>query len=408
MYKYYNYTCIAYFSVAPSRTLSFSLFLSLSLSLSLSLCLCVCRPSPPLSLSHLLSSLPPSRERALATRPPSPSLPPLRTRSHPDLLFLTFQVLVSKDAATLQTYGCVLQCVAVCCSVLQCVAVCIAVHCSVLQCAAVCCSVFQWHVTSSFSHSRCWCRRTQQRTKQKKTTIKTRLMLSLRRKRSHITATHCSTLQHTAAHCSTLLYTLQHTATHRNAWQHTATHCNALQRTATHCNKLQHTATRVTWLVRMQIRDARLKRLKKLREDKKYEVDFSKSLLATQFIIFEYRNSLQNVFFPIYNTQYFSTKWNIWIYCITYHSACCSSHFLRGLLELTFENIYNVLDFLATMLCVLYCLESCPLYECWHDEVYFTYEWVMSQVTHNMKEPCHGRLAAALLCMGHGPHMNES
>ena len=31
---------------------------------------------------------------------------------------------------------CVLQCVAVCCSVLQCVAVC----CSVLQCVAVCCS----------------------------------------------------------------------------------------------------------------------------------------------------------------------------------------------------------------------------------------------------------------------------
>ena len=43
----------------------------------------------------------------------------------------------------------VLQCVAVCCSVLQCVAVCcsvlqcVAVHCSVLQCAAVCCSVLQ-------------------------------------------------------------------------------------------------------------------------------------------------------------------------------------------------------------------------------------------------------------------------
>ena len=35
---------------------------------------------------------------------------------------------------------CVLQCVAVCCSVLQCVAVC----CSVLQCVAiVCCSVLQ-------------------------------------------------------------------------------------------------------------------------------------------------------------------------------------------------------------------------------------------------------------------------
>ena len=44
---------------------------------------------------------------------------------------------------------CVLQCVAVCCSVLQCVAVCCsvlqcaAVSCSVLQCAAVCCSVLQ-------------------------------------------------------------------------------------------------------------------------------------------------------------------------------------------------------------------------------------------------------------------------
>jgi len=38
---------------------------------------------------------------------------------------------------------CVLQCVAVCCSVLQCVAVC----CSVLQCVAVCCSVYT-HITS--------------------------------------------------------------------------------------------------------------------------------------------------------------------------------------------------------------------------------------------------------------------
>ena len=43
---------------------------------------------------------------------------------------------------------CVLQCVAVCCSVLQCVAVCcgvlqcVAVCCSELQCVAVCCSVF--------------------------------------------------------------------------------------------------------------------------------------------------------------------------------------------------------------------------------------------------------------------------
>ena len=46
-------------------------------------------------------------------------------------------------------FSCVLQCVAVCCSVLQCVAVCgsvlqcVAVCCSVLQCVAVCCSVLQ-------------------------------------------------------------------------------------------------------------------------------------------------------------------------------------------------------------------------------------------------------------------------
>jgi len=44
---------------------------------------------------------------------------------------------------------CVLQCVAVCCSVLQCAAVCcsvlqcVAACCSVLQCVAVCCSMLQ-------------------------------------------------------------------------------------------------------------------------------------------------------------------------------------------------------------------------------------------------------------------------
>ena len=37
----------------------------------------------------------------------------------------------------------VLQCVAVCCSVLQCVLQRVAVCCSVLQCVAVCCSVLQ-------------------------------------------------------------------------------------------------------------------------------------------------------------------------------------------------------------------------------------------------------------------------
>jgi len=47
----------------------------------------------------------------------------------------------------LQVCACVVQCVALFCSVLQCVAVCrmqcAALFCSVLQCVAVCCSVLQ-------------------------------------------------------------------------------------------------------------------------------------------------------------------------------------------------------------------------------------------------------------------------
>jgi len=62
--------------------------------------------------------------------------------------------------ATDQHDPCVLQCVAVCCSVLQCVAVC----CSVLQCVAV--------LIRADQHDQ------------------------------H-TATHCNTLQHTATHCNT-------------------------------------------------------------------------------------------------------------------------------------------------------------------------------------------------------------
>jgi len=75
------------------------------------------------------------------------------------------------------------------------------------------------------------------------------------------TATHCNTnaAKHAATHWHTLLHTtthccntLQHTATHCNtngartrplALKHTATRCNTLQHTATHCNTLQHTAT---------------------------------------------------------------------------------------------------------------------------------------------------------------------
>ena len=66
---------------------------------------------------------------------------------------VSYQSRVSSEAhvsrGTHKCRECVLQCVAVCCSVLQCVAVCcsvlqcVAVCCSVLQCVAVCCSVLQ-------------------------------------------------------------------------------------------------------------------------------------------------------------------------------------------------------------------------------------------------------------------------
>ena len=115
----------------------------------------------------------------------------------------------------------VLQCVAVCCSVLQCVAVC----CSVLQCVAVCCSVLlRVAVCCIVLHT------------------------SLIRLLVFVCVCVCNTLQHTAthaAHCSTL----QHTATRCNTLQHAATHamhCNTLQHmqhTAKHCNTLPHTAT---------------------------------------------------------------------------------------------------------------------------------------------------------------------
>jgi len=64
------------------------------------------------------------------------------------------EVVFSVCCSVLQCVASVLQCVAVCCNVLQCVAVvqwrgifsvlqCVAVCCSVLQCVAVCCSVLQ-------------------------------------------------------------------------------------------------------------------------------------------------------------------------------------------------------------------------------------------------------------------------
>ena len=60
----------------------------------------------------------------------------VRARAAPGLRSLG---LNGPRAPACHWFVCVLQCVAVCCSVLQCVVVC----CSVLQCVAVCCSMLQ-------------------------------------------------------------------------------------------------------------------------------------------------------------------------------------------------------------------------------------------------------------------------
>jgi len=122
------------------------------------------------------------------------------------------------------TYCSVLQGIAVCCRVLQGVTV----RCrnyNTLQQTATHCNMDYRHVSSSFflggglrHMSMC---------------------LWYRGRALQHTAAHCSALQHTAVLCSTM----QHTETHCSTLQHTAAHCNTLQHTATHCNTLQHAAT---------------------------------------------------------------------------------------------------------------------------------------------------------------------
>jgi len=163
----------------------------------------------------------------------------------------------------------VLQCGAVCCSVLQCVAVCweragvprfsgnvmqcsavfcsvlqfvgkgqgcpdfqamlqcVAVCCSVLHCIAVCCSVLengvgaqilrrrQYNVAACCSvwcSARCsvWC------------SVRCSVWCSVRC---------CNTLQHTATP-----FSLFSTSGQQNKATHTTTYCNTLKHTATHCN----------------------------------------------------------------------------------------------------------------------------------------------------------------------------
>ena len=96
----------------------------------------------------------------------------------------------------------VMQCASVCCSVcsvLQCVAVC----CSVLQCVAVCCTMLQCVAVE----------------------LSGRGLYTFRGWMIHL-FTKCGCGSYTFIHKNTL---------------YTATHCNTLQHTATHCNTLQHT-----------------------------------------------------------------------------------------------------------------------------------------------------------------------
>jgi len=101
------------------------------------------------------------------------------------------------------------ECVALCCSVLQCFAVfcCVlqsfAVCCSVLQCVALRCSVLQCSFLL-FAERGLICRKNPSTIGQPKG------------------LEHCSILQHTATHYNSLL--------------HNPTHCSTLQHAATRCN----------------------------------------------------------------------------------------------------------------------------------------------------------------------------
>jgi len=111
----------------------------------------------------------------------------------------------------------------VCCSVLQCVAVCYSVL-SVVQSTSL-------HPADSFD---CILQHTLQHAATHAAAHATQRQFNV--------GIYCNTLQHTAAdmYCNTL----QHTATHDNTRQHTASHDKTLhhtEHTVTHSNTVQHT-----------------------------------------------------------------------------------------------------------------------------------------------------------------------
>jgi len=153
-----------------------------------------------------------------------------------------------------------LQCVVVCCSVVQCGAVC----CSVLQCVAVCCSVLQCVEVCCghlISHAliciTSWRRHTALQKKHTRIPEAATSLLYIwqQRRRCYIFDNNVDVAIYLTT-TSTLLYIRQqrHICSWLHMWKgaylhsrgnnvHTSTHCNTLQHTATHCNTLQHTAT---------------------------------------------------------------------------------------------------------------------------------------------------------------------
>ena len=142
-----------------------------------------------------------------------------------------------------------LQCAAVCCSVLQCVAACcsvlqcVAVYCSVLQCVAVCC-VLQFR--------QCIERLLMQRIQRIHQGHRCEPPQSLHRLLRvcvgrGVMSFDASVLSSVVCQCVNVSccveYRLQQTATDCNRLQQTANHCSRLIHTATHCTRPTRTAT---------------------------------------------------------------------------------------------------------------------------------------------------------------------
>jgi len=128
---------------------------------------------------------------------------------------------------------CVLQSVAVCCSVLQCVAVCLVSSATFSRRPTRHSTTHAFIKASTMQHTSTHC--------------KTPTFVNPNNAPIH-TNPPCNTVQHAAIHSNSLQLTATHcnTAPHKRlaCAQHIAIHCNTLQRTVTHCNTLHHRPTK--------------------------------------------------------------------------------------------------------------------------------------------------------------------